>query len=48
MRDFIMSIAPALVWFLAITEALTAIVCIRNSHKTLNILASAISLQPVH
>ena len=44
MRDFIINIAPVLAWFLAVTEAATAIVCIRNSHKTLNILASAVSV----
>lgn len=44
MRDFLINIAPALVWFLAITEAVTALVCIRNSHKMLNILASAVSV----
>lgn len=44
MRELIISIAPGLVWFLAITEVLTAVVCVRNSRKILNILASAVSI----
>ncbi len=44
MRELIINIAPILVWILAITEVVTAIVCLRNSHKMVNVLSSAVSI----
>ncbi len=44
MRNFLINLAPVLVWLLAITEAATAIVCIKNSRNTLNVLASFVSI----
>lgn len=44
MRDLLISTAPILVWVLAITEAFTAYICIKNAKKTLNILASAVCI----
>lgn len=44
MRELLISIAPALVWILAIMEALTAVVCIRNSKRILSVLSAAVSI----
>lgn len=44
MRDFIIQAAPMLVWLLAITEAVVAIICIHHSHRTLNVLVFLMSL----
>lgn len=44
MRELIINIAPGLVWFLAITEVITAVLCVRNARKIVNVLASAVSI----
>ncbi len=43
MKQILINTAPILVWILAVTEAITVYVCIRNSRNTLNRLASFVS-----
>ncbi len=44
MKGLLIYIAVPLVWFLAITEALTSVFCIVKAKRTLNILASIVSV----